>query len=356
METKVRLTHFDLLKLIALLFVCFSHVYQRTVPNATQTIIFGIFYSVHMSIFMFVGGYFVKRCDSLKELAKYIGKMILYYVYPAVIFTILTVISMERYSGRDVLYWLNEFYVRTDTFYWYAISAIIINGFLAISVYIARKIIRKNGLPGELMTNAIVLILFGLLFLPIIFIFKSETPGMLASNLTVEFVPLAVAGFLIKSFGKYIKINAKSRTIEIAVAIVCLVGYIVALINFQGWLKKNTNLLLFLHQLGALAGVYCYYVLSKWLCRIKPIANISAYGKYSYPIYLVHVYLIRVITPYVSRITEVNFYSVSFVIIYALVFTFGSMVISIALTKNKYINFVLFGDYKPLLPKKTMKG
>ena len=351
MKTKERLAHIDLLKLIALLFVCFSHVYQRTVPNATQTIVFGIFYSVHMSMFMFVGGYFVKRCDSIKELGKYFCKMILYYVYPALIFTILTVISMERYSSKDVLYWLNEFYVRTDTFYWYAISAIIINVFLAFAFYLARKIIRNKGLASDLVTNVIVLMFFGLLFLPIIFIFKSETPGMLASNLTVEFVPLAVAGFLIKSFGKYIKDNTKSRVVEIVVAFICLAGYIVALVNFQGWLNKNTDLLLFLHQLGALLGVYYYYVLSKWLCRIKSIANISVYGKYSYPVYLVHVYLIRVITPYVSRITEINFYAVSFVIIYALVFTFGSIVMSIALTKNKYINLVLFGDYKPFCLK-----
>lgn len=349
MKTKERLNHLDLLKFIALLFVCFSHVYQRTVPSATQTLIFGIFYSVHMSMFMFVGGYLVKRCDSFKELCKYFSRMLLYYVYPALVFTILTVISMERYSSKNVLYWLNEFYVRTDTFYWYAISAVIINTLLAIAFYLANKMIRNKGLGRDVARNAILLMIFALLFLPIIFIFKSETPGMLAANLTVEFVPLAIAGFLIRSFGGYVKDGARSRIIEIAVGIICLVAYIIALINFRGWLNKDTNTRLLLHQLGALAGVYVYYVLAKWLCRIKSITNVCSYGRYSYSVYLVHVYLIRVITPYVSRITDVNFYSASFVIIYALVFTFGSIVISIALTKNKYINLLLFGDYKPFL-------
>ena len=351
MKTKERLNHLDLLKFIALLFVCFSHLYQRTVPSATQTLIFGIFYSVHMSMFMFVGGYLVKRCDSFKELGKYFCKMLMYYVYPALVFTILTVISMERYNSKSVLYWLNEFFVRTDTFYWYAISAVIINALLAIAFYLANKIIRNKSLMGDVAKNAILLVIFSLLFLPIIFIFKSETPGMLASNLTVEFVPLAIVGFLIRSFGRYVKDCARSRIIEIAVGIICLIAYIIALINFRGWLNKDTDVRLFLHQLGALAGVYVYYVLAKWICKIKSVMSISYYGRYSYPVYLVHVYLIRVITPYVARITEINFYSVSFVIIYALVFTFGSIVISIALTKNKYINLFLFGDYKPFLKR-----
>ena len=346
MQKTQRLSHLDLLKIIAMLLVCISHVYQRTVPGATKTLVFGLFYSVHMALFMFVGGYLIKRCDKLLDLGKYFLKMFVYYLYPAVLFTILTVISMSRYANHDVIYWLNEFYVRTDTFYWYAISAIIINAFLATGYYIANKIFGKNNFVFDLLKNIFTLGLLAIFVLPVISVFKSETPGLLASNLTIEFLPPAVFGFLMRSFGKYIKQSKISISVELFVFVACLTGYIIALTHFKGWLAKDTYKLLFLHQLGSLAGVYVYYVVAKYLCKIKAISTLSVYGKYSYPLYLVHVYLIRVITPYVSRIEQIDFYSISFVVIYALVFSFGSLVVTMALTKNKFVNLLLFGDYK----------
>lgn len=349
-DTK-RISHFDLLKVIAMLFVCISHVFQRVVPNGTTSIIFGVFYSVHMSIFIFVGAYFVRRCTTIKDLLKYFLKMLICYVLPAIIFTILTVISMARYSNHDVVYWLNEFLVRTDTFYWYAIAAFVINAFLATSYYISSKIIKIESLKKDVFKNIVILICFAILFIPFILIHKSETPGLLATNLIVEFVPLAIMGFLFRSFGKYIKQNKVSTILELLVAGICLILYVIALINFKGWLNKATTILLILHQLGSICGVYVYYVLTKWLCKLHQVSKLSIYGKYSYPLYLVHVYIIRVITPYVSKITEVNFYSISFVVLYSLVFTFGSLVITLFLTKNKYINLILFGDYSKLKKK-----
>ena len=338
-----------------MLFVCFSHVYQRTVPGATATVLLGVFYSVHMAMFMFVGGYFVKRCDKILDLLKYFLKMLLYYVVPAVIFTVLTVISMERYSNKSVLEWLIEFVVRTDTFYWYAVAAFVINGFLAIGYFVARKLAKRDGFVGEVIKNLLTLAALAVLLLPFIFLFKSEHYGFLSANLIIEFAPLAVLGFLFKSFGEYIPETKITKLIELLLSAVCLALYIIALVSFKGWLDKATTARLLLHQLGSIAGVYVYYVLAKWLTKVRAVREMSVYGKYSYQLYLVHVYLIRVITPYVSKIAEVNFYSASFVIIYALVFTFGSLVISIALTKNRYLNLVLFGDYRAFCKQKSTK-
>lgn len=348
-----RLNHFDLLKVVAMLFVCFAHVYQRTMPGGTKTVVFGVFYSVHMSMFMFVGGYFIKRCERFLDVIKYFLKMLAYYIYPAILFTILTVVSMKRYSGKTVIEWLGELVVRTDTFYWYGIAAFIINGLLAVAYYLSQKLFKREDLHPDLIKNGLTLVLFAVFMLPFIFISRSKNYGLLSSNLIIEFVPLVVLGFIFKSFGKYFKPTKRLNAIELLFAGLCLALYVLALYNFKGWLDKSTTQKLVLHQLGAICGVYYYYVLTKWLVKIEFFDKVSALGKYSYPLYLVHVYLIRVITPYVSAIKTVDFYSVSFIVIYALTFAFGSLAISVLLTKNKYVNLVLFGDYKRLLNKKN---
>ena len=155
---------------------------------------------------------------------------------------------------------------------------------------------------------------------------------------------------------KYFNDNNINKYLEIGISVICLAIYTLLLNKYPGWYGIDSAKSLVLHQLGAICGVYVYYVIAKYLCKIKLFGDVSVYGKYSYEIYLVHVYLIRIITPYVSKVSEINFYSISFVVIYALTFALGSLGVTILLTKNKYINLALFGNYKPLLIKKDTKS
>ena len=141
---KNRIGEFDLLKFIAMSYVVISHVLQRIITGLTTTRWFGFFYSVHMSIFMFVGSYFVKRAEKFKDLIMYLLKMLLYYIFPALLFTIITVFTIERYNTNNLIYWLREFLYRTDTFYWYTIVAYFINASLSIGFYIANKIFKTG--------------------------------------------------------------------------------------------------------------------------------------------------------------------------------------------------------------------
>ena len=69
---KQRITYLDLLKVVAMVMVVLSHVLQRHIKGIVPTVWFNIFYSVHMSLFMFVSGFLIKKCDNFKQYFKYI--------------------------------------------------------------------------------------------------------------------------------------------------------------------------------------------------------------------------------------------------------------------------------------------
>lgn len=344
-----RYEYFDLLKVIAMMYVMFSHVLQRVVGGVTNTAYFGFFYSVHMPLFMFVSGYFLKRCERILDLLKYFLKLILYYLIPSILFTVLTVLTMSRYANHDLIYWLKEYVLRTDTFYWYAIAMIIINMIIAIAYYLINLFLKQDKLYKEIIVNVLVSIIFVGGIVPFYLISKGDLPELLSANLIVYLAPFTMIGFLLKSFDKYIKEGKLLLIIELVLMLVCLALYVLALYKLKGFvgiLNNPTTKLLILHQLGSLAGVIVYYVLAKGLCKINLFKKISKYGKYSFELYLVHVYIIRIITPYVSRIEEVNFYSISFIISYELIFALGSLLLTMILADNKYINKVLFCKFK----------
>ena len=95
-----------------------------------------------------------------------------------------------------------------------------------------------------------------------------------------------------------------------------------------------------------------YYYICVFLTKHKTFEQLSLFGKYSMPLYLIHVYLIRIITPYVNQLSEYNFYSISFLLVYMITFTVGSLFITILLCKNKYVDLILFGNIKRVLDAK----
>lgn len=66
--------------------------------------------------------------------------MLIYYIFPAIVFPLLTVLIMERY---------------TDSFYWYGIVAFIINSLLAFSYYFANKIIKLENIKTDIYKHLI---------------------------------------------------------------------------------------------------------------------------------------------------------------------------------------------------------
>ena len=336
---KQRITYLDLLKVIAMVMVVLSHVLQRHIKGIVPTVWFNIFYSVHMSLFMFVSGFLIKKRNSFKQYFKYVGKAAFSYLLPSLLFTILTVLTMKRYSDHNLLYWLKEYVVRTDTFYWYMVVAFILDCVLALSYLIVSKI----------KTNTVLLVLlvvslFFILISPFYFIYTSSYPGMLSANLMVYLIPMFIFGFI----ASYIEKALSKKYVYIPLFVLCLITYVTILTVRPNFVSFENTQDFLIHQLGSLCGVIVYYYICKWLCKFKIFKDISKYGKYSMPLYLVHVYLIRIITPYVSSINEVNFYSISFLIIYMLTFLFGSLFITMLLCKNKYVDLLLFGNLNRL--------
>src|SRR5574344_2870433 len=105
--TKKRISYLDLLKFIAISFICFAHVLQRYYyPNFVHTIGFSILYSVELSIFFFVGGFLAKRPTSIKELLSYLLKMIVTYLGPAYLFTCLSIWLLPQFAEQNFSYWM----------------------------------------------------------------------------------------------------------------------------------------------------------------------------------------------------------------------------------------------------------
>lgn len=352
-----RLAEFDLLKFIAMSYVVFSHVLQRIITGLTSTRYFGFFYSVHMSMFMFVSGYFVKRVEKFKDLILYLLKMLLYYIFPAILFTIITVFTIERYNAHDLVYWLNEFLLRTDTFYWYTIVAYFINASLAIGFYIANKLFKTGTFKKELLNSLLSLVFASILLLPFVYIYLYKDPALLATNQLIYLAPMAFVGFAFKSFLPYFsKLKNKIKLpIEIAMFVLALSGYIVSMYYFPNWLSMPTTDSLIYHMLGSLAGVFAYYYFCKLITKLNIFKKLSTFGKYSLQLYLVHVLLLRSITQYVAKVTVFDVYGITFIISYILVIWLGSLAVTMLLSKSKYTDILLFGNYRRFKEFKKIK-
>ena len=340
---KKRLTYLDLMKVIAMCMVVLSHVLQRQIKGVVPTIWFNIFYSVHMSMFMFVSGFLIKKCESIKEYFKYIVKMIISYLLPSILFTILTVTTLPRYKDHNVLFWLKEFVVRTDSFYWYMIVAFVLNSILSLAYYLTHKIQLKTTIKV-----ICAIVVFAIFTVPFYFIAYSNLPGLLSSNLMIYLIPAFILGFIVS----YIEKHLFRQCVLIPLLSISVIGYLTILILRPNFVTFENNIDFLTHQIGSLFGTIMYYYICVFLTKHKTFEQLSLFGKYSMPLYLIHVYLIRIITPYVNQLSEYNFYSISFLLVYMITFTVGSLFITILLCKNKYVDLILFGNIKRVLDAK----
>ena len=340
---KKRITYLDLIKLIALTFVCFSHVYQRVVPDAINNRLFEFFYSLHMGLFMFVGGFLIKKTSSFKEQGKYILKLMLGYLFPAILFTFITVLIVPNYANHDILYWFKEFVLRTDTFYWYFISAFIINISISSSYTLSTKIAKNKVLNISLMIVLNILCLSVLIVL-----YKYIGRDFLALDLTIFYYFIAAIGFITFFIHGYIETTQKNNIIKIITMSIAITGYIIGFILLDNWVKMSNFLIDDYHFIWylftSISGVIAIYTITIYLVKLRMFDILSKYGKYSKEFYLIHVLFLRIVTPYVNKIATINHYSIIFIITYSLIILISSLAFSILLSKNKYISLMLFGN------------
>jgi fucose 4-O-acetylase-like acetyltransferase len=254
-----------------MIYVLISHVVQRIIPNGSTTILFGIFYSVHMAIFMFVSGYFIKRCQNFKEVLNYIKKIFIVYIIPSIIFTLITVLTIKSYYNHDLLHWMKTFIVSTASFYWYGVAAFIINSFLAISYFIASKVNKKDGFKSNLLKNIYILITLLVFIIPFILLYLNGNMHFLSTNLLLEFIPFTVVGFLYRSFEHNLKELKKINIIKKILYLPSLVIYSILLIKYPGYHMIDSNTSMLLHQIGSLCGVFLYFNLIKYLCNFNMV-------------------------------------------------------------------------------------
>lgn len=340
---KERIRYLDFMKLIAMIFVSVSHVIQRTIPNIINTPLFDFFYRLHMPIFFFVSGFLLKRIVSFKELALKIVKRFFNYVYPAVLFTVITVIALPRYSNHNVLYWLKEFVLRTDSFYWFLITLFILDFIAYISSYLATIIFKRHKNDRSYLISTIVFLC--LFIIPLIAFFHRFGGDFLALDLLLYYAPFFIVGFIISN----LKIS-KAIHINVIFSFVFGVIYIVGFSKMNNWVL-NSNFSLqeakfIVYQAVALFGVLSIYYLAMCFSNHKLIARISAYGQYSLSFYLIHVLVLRIVTPFVTKISDYSFSSILFVFTYSVIIFAGSLFISLVLQRNKYTSIVLFGVKK----------
>ncbi len=346
-----RITLIDLLKLTGMIFICIPHCLQRWGPSDyTTTLGFAFFYSVGLSMFFFSSGIVLVRVSSFKNLVIYIVKTVGVYLTSAFIFTVLSIYTLPRFVllEKDFGYWMNELYLRTDTFYWYSLVATLINIFIASAYYFV-ALIKKNGLKWDVLKAFLLILLtiaYSMIFLHI-YNRDDLGPGCLAANLVLYYLPMTLCGFLFNMFKPYLLKLPRQELLKGITALVALAIYIPLLIVYRDWLLHLNGSFWTISGLWlcSLSGTLVYYYLLSKISHFTITKKVSYYGFFSGQFYLVHVYIIRLFATYIPRPTTFDFAAIVFVTFLTIVFTIGSILITVFLRFFPYTDFLLFISY-----------
>ena len=355
-----RLVHFDFLRVISMSFVVIGHVMQRYyVVGFKNTIGFAVFYSVSLALFFFSSAYFIKKAETLKDLLIYLLKLIFTYLVPAYLFTVLSIFLLPRFADYDFGYWMNELYLRTDTFYWFFLTLFFINAFIAIAYYVTSLLIKKKSLLKDIFKAGLITLLLIAYAQVFIYMYNNPElgPGTLASNLLLYYAPISLVGFLLAIFNPYYKKWKYLNAFRAGLFVVSLFSYLLALIYYPNWLEglSGSFLEITYHMLGSLAGVLVYYLLALYLTRFKPIKILSRLAKYSGALYLVHVFLIRLIYEYMPRPNVFDNTTMLFISLWTIVFYLGSLGLTIILVEFPVTNLLLFANLKSINKRENRK-
>ncbi|MGI6714172.1 MAG: acyltransferase family protein [Bacilli bacterium] len=361
-----RITVIDLMKLVGMLFICIAHCLQRWgYTSYVSNLGFAIFYSVALPLFFFSSGLLLKRAKTLKELLIYIGKTICLYLIPAYGFSVLSIYTLPRFvlEHKDFAYWMNELYLRTDTFYWHFLVAAFINIFLAIFSYVF-SLIKKEGLLWDVLKSVfLVIVSIGYLM---IFSYISNRedlgPGCLAANMVLYYLPITLFAFIFKTFMPYLKKIPQLKILKAVGALLCLVVYLYILLTNTNWLPKlgGTNREIATLWFGSLTGTLVYFYLLSLIDKYEPVKKISSLGRYSGQFYLVHVYIIRLFATYIKRPEVFDGYAMMYVTFLTIIFTVGSLFVTILLCFFPLTDLILFLNYRRIhdliYPKQWIKA
>ncbi len=351
---KLRLTRFDLLKLLALFLICMTHCFQRFYSNYSflNSIFFAIPYSVSLGLFFFTGGFFVKRTSSLKELGFYILKTLITYLAPAYFFTCLSIWTLSQYGDHNFGWWMMALYKYTDYFYWYFLTACFINIPIAIFYYLSRLIFKSDGFKFDALRWLLVLLsLAGYMWIFIAIYnknFEGIGPKCLSSDMFLFYFPIVFIGFTVAIFSPYIKKTKATSLLTFFAAILCFLIWISIVIIFQkNWFQglSGSFLDIFWRWLASITGVFFLYQAAKLISKYQMVKKISALGRYSGPFYLIHVYFIRLIYSFFDLPASYQWYEHILVVSGSLAFFALSMLITIALVKFPYTDILLFANF-----------
>ena len=351
---KVRLTRYDLLKLLAMFLICITHCFQRFYSNYSflNSIFFAIPYSVSLGLFFFSGGFFIKRTTNLKELGFYILKTLITYLVPAYLFTCLSIWTLTQYDDHNFGYWMMVLYKYTDTFYWYFLTACFINIAIAIFYYLSKLVFRKGEFKSDIFRWLFIFLALADYIWIFIAIYNKWFDGIgpkcLSSDMLLYYLPISFIGFSLAIFFPYIKTSKATSLISLFSTIFCFLVWIsVVIIYRNNWFEglSGSFLDIFWRWLGSVAGVFFLYQMAKHLSKFTFVKTLSSLSKYSGPFYLIHVYFIRLIYSYFELPASYQWYEHILVVGGSLTFFTVSLLLTMVLVKIPYTDILLFANF-----------
>lgn len=348
---------FDLLRALAMFFICFVHFYQRYGdPSFSNS--FGLFLlnTFSLSAFFFAGGYFIKRASDYKGLGIYILKIVFYYLFPAYLFVNLSIWLLPCYWEYPWDYYMGLIYTSTDSWYWYFLVAALINAFLAIFYFFLKKYFLKNeGFMWDLLRFLIMSGLSVAYSLIFHYLYVNIGTNTLASRLLIVYFPSVLAGFGLRSFLPYIKGNKLKLAIVIPMLTICLGAYIATLVLYRNWnygMDGDFGILV-LFAFGLMAGIIIYFAIAYWLClKAKWLKHSFYLSDISGPFYLVHVFLVRLIYEnFPPEISSIDGLYLTGVVFYAFGFFLLSVLTTYIMVIIPLTNAFFFGHFEMLKTK-----
>ncbi|MFA5421593.1 MAG: acyltransferase family protein [Bacilli bacterium] len=342
----------DTLKLISMLFIAIFHCLQRWgATSYVSGLGFSLFYSVALAMFFFAGGMLIKRCNNLKDLGIYIGKTLITYLVPAYLFTCLSIWALPRFTlfEKPFSFWMNELYLRTDTFYWFFLVAAFINIFIAI-IYYLTTLVKNKALWMDILKAAFLIGMSCGYLMVFLFIYNQPDlgPGCLSANMVLYYYPISLLAFLFAMFRGYLTKLRHLKVYAFALFLGCLGAYIILLLRYSDWLPglKGDFWEITGHAICSFCGVVSYFYIFKLIAKYRFVDRISNLGSYSGPFYLVHVYIVRLLTSYIAR-GDINDRTYgSFVVFLTICFVSGSLLITMFLCIIPYSDLLLFGNVR----------
>jgi hypothetical protein len=168
--------------------------------------------------------------------------------------------------------------------------------------------------------------------------------------MVLYYFPLTLFAFIFNTFKPYLSHLSKVKILKGIGALVALVIYVPILIVYRNWLPNLNGSFIRIATLwlGSLSGTLLYYYGLAYLSKFIIAQKISYFGRFSGPFYLVHVYLVRLFATYITRPTLFDSPTIMFVTFLTIIFTVGSLFITIILCFIPYTDFFLFLNYKRL--------